>query len=186
MAELSGQGPIGASHPTSVFQTTAAHPVGARMRDTAGNEYVYCRFTDANAAGGWVVFDGSFNATRVSTTSRGALGICQGSATANDYGWAKIYGIEDVAQIGDSEATSLYGLLAPTGATTEPTMAVTSTMLTSVVSAAVANPVFGAWIKAAASTATTGSSSSQSGVTAQVFLNYPFLQGVTAERYGSS
>lgn len=186
MAQLSAQGPVLAGGATTVTHTTAQHVVGTRMVDPVGCVYVYCKFTTANNVGGWCVFDGSWNATRPATTSRGAIGICQTSAAADEYGWAKIYGIEDVAQIGDSEATSLYGLLAPTGATTEPIMAVTSTMLTSLSSGAIVNPVLGAFIKAAASTDTTGSSSSHSGVTVQVFLNFPILAGITVERYGST
>ncbi len=187
MAELTG-GLVVSVGATSVFETTAKHNMGVRSRDISGNEYVYVRFTDANYAGGWAVLDGSYNATRVATTSRGAIGICQGSANANDYGWLKIYGIEDAAQLGptDSEATSATGLIAPTGATSNPYINYTSTYLTSVVSGATLNPVFGAWSKAAASTATTASSSTFSGVTIQVFLNYPYLMGFTAELIGSS
>lgn len=188
MAELSGQGPVLAPNVTTLTHTTAQTTVGNRMRDTAGNEYVYAKATEAIGPGGWAVFDGSWNATRVLTASRGALGVSQTTMAANDFGWFKIYGVEDAAQIGqtDSEATSVYALIAPTGATTEPTMAVTSTLATSVVSAAYSNPVFGAWIKAAASTGTTASSSSFSGCTVQVGLNYPFLQGLLVERTGST
>lgn len=186
MSELVGQGPIGVHGPTTDTTTTAKNTLGIRAYDSLGNEYRYVLFTEANAVGGWCVFDGSWNATRVSSTSRGALGISQTTHAANEYGWAKVYGIEDVAQIGDSEATSGYGLIAPTGATTEPIMGVTSTMLTSVVSGALASPVVGAWIKAAATTATTGSSSSFSGITVQVFLNYPMLTGLGAERAGTT
>ena len=187
MAQLSGPGPTGAQGPTTETWTSAVNKVGTRMRDTSGNEYVFAGpFASAVGAGGWVVFDGAWGCDRVSATSRGALGTTQTSQAANSYGWVKIYGIEDAAQVGDSEATSAYGLIAPTGATTEPIMGVTSTMLTSTVSGAISNPVFGAWIKAAASTGTTGSSSSFSGVTVQCFLNYPYLQGLTADRQGSS
>jgi hypothetical protein len=185
MAELTGS-LIGYAHRTTETVTTAAYPVGQRGIDGSGNEYRYVKFTDANYNGGWCVFDGSWNATRPATTSRGALGICQANAAANDYGWAKVYGIEDAAQINDSEATSAYGLIAPTGATTEPEMHVTSSMLTSVVSGAIQNPVVGAWIKAAATTATTGSSSNFTGATVQVFLNYPMLTGLTIERFGTT
>src|SRR5262245_3231858 len=186
MSELSAQGPVGLHGPTTASETTAKNKVGTRAYDVDGNEYRYVKFTEANAAGGWCVFDGSWNATRVAATSRGALGIAQTTHAADAFGWAKVYGIEDAAQIGDSEATSAYGLIAPTGATTEPVMGVTSTMLTSVVSGALASPVLGAWIKAAASTATTGSSSSFSGITVQVFLNYPFIAGIGTERAGTS
>lgn len=186
MAQLSGQGGIGHHGATTDSHTSARNKVGARAFDTAGNEYRYVKYTAANSVGGWAVVDGSWNATRVTTTSRGAVGIAQTTHLVDEFGWLKVYGIEDVAQIGDSEATSAYGLLAPSGATTEPTMGVTSSMLTSVVSGAINNPLVGAFIKAAASTATTASSSSHSGVTVQVYLNYPMLSGLTVERHGST
>lgn len=187
MSQLSGQGPIGVHGPTTETWTSAANKVGTRAFDPDGNEYRFVGpFSAAVGSGGWVVIDGAWGADRVAATSRGAVGVAQTSQAASSYGWVKVYGVESAAQIGDSEATSAYGLIAPTGATTEPIMGVTSTMQTSVVSGAISNPVFGAWITAAASTGTTGSSSSFSGVTAQVFLNYPYLQGLTADRQGSS
>jgi hypothetical protein len=46
--------------------------------------------------------------------------------------------------------------------------------------------VFGAWTKSDASTATTASSSTFSGVTVRVYLNYPYLMGFSIEVPGSS
>lgn len=177
MAELTA--PLtGFATRTSEVGSTAAHRVGTRGHDADGNEYRYVKFTEANGPGGWATFDGSWNATRVTTTTRGPLGVAQTTSAANDYGWVKVYGIEDVAQIstGDSAATSTYVLTAPSGATSEPTLTAAAPT-----SAIVNNAVLGAWIKAAASTATTGSSSSHSGTTVQVYLNYPFLLGFSLE-----
>lgn len=185
MSELTGISVIN-SGATTVTNTTQQHALGTRARDAAGNEYIYVKYTTANFNGGWAVIDGDYNAGRPATTSRGPLGICQANAAVNDFGWLKIYGAESAAQVGDTEATSAYMLIAPTGATTEPIMGVTSTLATSVVSAAVNNPVFGAWIVGAVTTATTGSSSTFSGATAQVFLNYPYLAAMTVERGGTS
>lgn len=185
MAELTAT-LTGFAQRTTETNTTAQHRVGSRGYDQDGNEYRYVKCTDAVGSGGWVVLDGSYNATRVTTTSRGSVGVTQTSFAANDFGWIMVYGLCSAAQIGDSEATSAYGLLAPTGATTEPIMAVTSSFLTSIVSGPIANPVIGAKITAAATTATTNVSSTFSGVTVEVQLNYPFLAGLSIERLGST
>ncbi|MEK9810911.1 MAG: hypothetical protein VW362_10725, partial [Candidatus Nanopelagicales bacterium] len=65
MAQLSAQGPIAFAHATTETVTSAAHVVGTRGYDSNGNEYRYVQFTNAVGAGGWVVFDGSWNARRV-------------------------------------------------------------------------------------------------------------------------
>lgn len=178
-AQLSAQGPTAFAHGTTETVTSAAHVLGTRGFDTAGNEYRYIQFTDAVGAGGWVVLDGAWAGTRVATASVGPLAVAQTSVAASAYGWAKVYGVESVAQIstGDSAATSTYILTAPSGVTSEPTLTAAARS-----SAAATNPVFGAKITAAASTATTGTSSSHSGTTVAVFLNYPFLSGLNADQ----
>lgn len=171
MAQLSAQGPIGAPHATSVVTTDAQLPLGTRMRDTAGNEYVYVSFGETVTAGQWVQLRNAQSAggvLRVATTTRGPIGIVTADTTSADNGWVQVYGTFATAQVSNSEATSAHLLIAPSGATTEAALATVSTD-------AAANIVVGAWITAAASTATTGSSSAHSGVTVAVTLNYPQL-----------
>jgi hypothetical protein len=172
MAQLSGNGPIAGPHPTSVNSTVAQIAVGTRMRDTAGNEYVYAKLAETLTAGQWVLLRTPEAATRVATTSAGPIGIVTCSSTSVDYVWVQIYGDYATAQISNSEATSAFRLLAPTGATTEAALAASTTD-------DVANLVHGAWITAAASTDTTNSSSAHSGVTVAVRLNYPQVLNIS-------
>lgn len=168
MAFLSAQGPIGAPQPTSVNTTEAGLAVGQRMRDVDGNEYIYCHFTDVVTAGQWVSLRSPGGVVRITTAATGPIGIVMADATSISYGWVQIYGDHPLAQISNSDATSAFRLLAPTGATTEAALAASTTD-------DVANLVHGAWITEAASTDTTNSSSAHSGVTVAVRLNYPFL-----------
>lgn len=175
MAQLSAQGPVGAPHGTSAVSTDHDTFIGNRMRDTSGNEYIYCSFGETLSAGQWVSLkQASFatSVTRVAQASFGPIGIVTADVTSLQNGWVQIYGTYATAQITNSEATSAFTLTAPTGATTEAALAASSTDL-------IANQVMNAWVTAAASTATTGSSSAHSGVTAAVMLNYPFLAGFT-------
>lgn len=174
MAELSGQGPIALPQATSVATTDAVVTLGLRARDASGNEYMYVSFSETLTAGQWVCVANGV-ASRLATASRGPVGIVCTSVTSQDNGWIMVYGVYDTAQInattGTSEATSIYVLGAPAGATTEAAAEVSS------LSSLATNRIFGAWPRAAASTATTLSSSAHSGITIQVQLNYPFVLG---------
>lgn len=173
MAELSGQGPVALSQASSVATTDALVTLGLRARDASGNEYMYVSFGEVLSAGQWVVIANGV-ATRLATASRGPVGVVCTSVTSNDNGWVQIYGVYDTAQIAgaaSSEATSIYVLGSPAGATTEAAAEATS------LSSLATNRIFGAWPRAAASTATTASSSAHSGVTIQVQLNYPYVLG---------
>jgi hypothetical protein len=171
MAELSGQGPVGLPQATTVATTDALIALGTRARDAAGNEYVYVSFGETLTAGGWVQVRNGV-ATRMSATSRGPVGIVITSVTSIDNGWVQIYGVYDTAQVQSdgSDATSAY-VLGGVADTSEPHA------LASSVSTLTTNLVHGAFILAAASTATTLSSSAHSGCTVQVQLNYPFTLG---------
>lgn len=172
MAQLSAQGPILGPHPTSANSTVAGVPVGTRMRDDSGNEYVYVKLAETLTAGQWVLLRTPSAVTRVANATAGPIGIVTCNSTSVDYCWVQIYGDYPTAQISNSEATSAFRLLAPTGATTEAALAASSTD-------DAANIVHGAWITAAASTDTTNSSSAHSGVTVAVRLNYPQVLNIS-------
>ena len=171
MAELSGQGPVVHPQSTTVATTDALIALGTRARDAAGNEYIYVSFSETLTAGGWVNIRNGI-ATRMSATSKGPVGIVITSVTSLDNGWVQIYGVYDTAQIQSdgSEATSAY-VLGGSADTSEPHAFASS------VSTLAPNLIQGAWILAAASTATTLSSSAHSGCTVQVQLNDPFTLG---------
>lgn len=175
MAELSAQGPIAAPQATTVATTDALVALGTRHRDIAGNEYRYVSFGETLTAGTWVRISPTGSATRIATASRGPVGVVCTSVTSADNGWVMVYGVFEGAQIQSdaSEASSIYHLGAPSGASTEAYAAASS------LSSLATNHIFNAWIAGDASTATTLSSSAHSGVTVTVHLNYPFVTGVT-------
>jgi len=94
MAELSAQGPILAGAATSVAVATSVSPFtkGQRMRDAAGNEYVWVEFTSTVSAEQPVAIASNFTAGALSTTGRGAIGIACGAGTSDESGWVQIYG----------------------------------------------------------------------------------------------
>lgn len=171
MAELSGSPQLGA-HATSIASSDVVVKPGTRMRDVDGNEYIYVTYSETLRAGQWVHYRDPDAAARVATATAGPIGIVMADATSTDNGWVQIYGDYATAQISNSEATSAFRLLAPTGATTEAALAASSTD-------DVANLVHGAWITAIASTDTTGSSSAHTGITVAVRLNYPQLHNIS-------
>ena len=93
MAHLSAQGAIGAPHPTSEVATTP-FPVqlGTRMRDSAGNEYVYVDFVGSVNAGEPVQIFADYTAQKIGITGRGAFGVACVGATSDNAGWVQIYG----------------------------------------------------------------------------------------------
>lgn len=94
MADLSAQGPVAGPYATSIVQSTSppAIALGTRMRDAAGNEYLYVDFVGSVFGGTPVeIFDDN-TAQQLSTTGRGRVGIACGAGTSNDFGWVQIYG----------------------------------------------------------------------------------------------
>ncbi len=95
MAELIGQGPTGTPGGTTITFETSPFPLqlGARAKDAAGNEYIFCTFGDDVNAKMCVQIDSAFDATIVGTGGRGAIGVvCANNASSNAAGWVQIYG----------------------------------------------------------------------------------------------
>jgi hypothetical protein len=107
MANLIGQGPVGAPHPTSEVATTP-YPlaVGAVARDSAGNVYVYCDFTGSVFGGTPVQISSSFTAEKIGITGRGAFGVACGAATSDNAGWVQVYGEATVQLLGATAGVS--------------------------------------------------------------------------------
>lgn len=101
MAQLSAQGPLAAGGATSVAIPTSVspHQPGSRMRDSAGNEYIYVDFTGTVSAHLPVVISSDNTAGPLGTTGRGSVGIAQGAGTSDQSGWVQIYG-KSFVQIG--------------------------------------------------------------------------------------
>lgn len=106
MANLTGS-PGAAGHGTSDVATTPfPHPVGTRMRDVAGNEYVYCDFTGTVFSGTPVQISSSFTAEKIGITGRGAFGVACTTATSDNGGWVQIYGEATIQLLGATAGVS--------------------------------------------------------------------------------
>lgn len=112
MANLSGQGPIGAGGPTSaIFTTPFPHTPGDRMRDKAGNEYLFVSFSAATYYGCLVQITSTNVASPLLGTAKLAYRVgvvCSGTPstvagnhpTSVNAGWVQIYGVHSAVQTG--------------------------------------------------------------------------------------
>lgn len=71
---------------------TRVHPLGTRVRDRAGNEYIYLQGIASVVAGDWVNYDDDGLVTRSSGTATGPVAIALAAVVADRYGWFQIYG----------------------------------------------------------------------------------------------
>jgi hypothetical protein len=199
MAELTGP-PIGFPGGTSVIYTTPFPlQLGTRARDSSGNEYILCSFTDEMNAGQPCQISSAFGATILAVTGRGPLGVVvAGQATSAAAGWVQIYGkvmmmiIDGLSQGGTQPSPSDAANGPTTLATSVPTVFALSTSITS--------PHSLTWVSGNASTAsgiyvegmsvaqdaapaavsnftfTTNASARHTGAAISVFLSYPVLR----------
>ncbi len=179
MAELSGDGPVVFSGATSVIDVnTAAVPAptkfGARAVDTEGNEYVYVDFQQALLRGEWVSFDVSYKATRLTSTSRGFVGVVDGTVSASDRaGWVMVRGICSFAWA-TSDSSSGFPVIA--AATTD-----TGSVATLGTSVDASIAIQGVLVASSPDTcASTALSTSALVAPATFLLNYPFITGVNS------
>lgn len=97
MAYLSGSQSI-AHADTSVVDTAAQVQLGSRMRDAAGNEYIYLKGVASTGAGSWVTFDENYATTLLAANAVGPVAIAMAATVASTYGWYQIYGVNTVAK----------------------------------------------------------------------------------------
>lgn len=175
MATLQGF-PTAAPHPTSVVGTTP-FPIGlgTRLRDSSGNEYVYCDFTGSVYGGVTVSIsnDGNFQSAALTESHRGSVGIAMTTATSDNSGWVQIYGRHANAQLasGSSDVTSaMVAVVASSVSTPAAGMDCLAGTTVDV------HRIFDMWPTAVASTATT-SATSHTGADVAVWLNYPSTWG---------
>jgi hypothetical protein len=174
MAELSGQGPVLHSGATSVVDDTQIGKLGRRAYDVDGNEYVYVDFQEACIRGEWVVFTSAYAASQLTSTSRGFVGVVDGTVSASDrFGWVMVRGIHTAAWC-TSGSSSGFPVIA--AATTD--LGTVDTLGTSV-DASFA--ISGVLVASAPDTcASTALSTSALAAPATVILNYPFITGVVS------
>ena len=86
---------------TQLDNTYPIYAVGTRLIAKNGNEYIYLPGTTSVAQYDWVTYKAitatspgmSYGSVTRMTTSAGLVGIAQGVATSNKYGWFQIGGI---------------------------------------------------------------------------------------------
>lgn len=149
-------------------------PLGVRVTDDDGAEFVLCDFTATVHAGVTVGIsnDGNFTAAPLTTAHQGAVGVVGEPTSSSDtWGWVQIYGYCSAQEAGGtSAATSAYipivassvsspdaGMAALIGTTSTPQRL-----------------IYGMFIVGAATTNVT-SASSHTGVAVPVFLSYPYV-----------
>lgn len=195
MADLSAHGPTLAPFATSVAVNTSPPPcpLGSRMRDANGNEYVFCDFVGSAFGGTPVeIFDDN-TCQQLGTTGRGRVGVACGVQTSNDWGWVQIYGRCSV-QLGMSGVS-------PSDAANGPTTLNTSVATIFVLGTSLTSPNGIGWVSGSAAVNTSGltyvidgihvatdaspgdvslvtSATSHTGNQISVFLNYPFIRPV--------
>lgn len=169
MANLTGA-PSAAPFPTSVVKTTSEHGgagLGQRFSDKDGNEFILVDCQEAMLAGEVVVIGPDWNASQITSTSRGRVGVvCAATSASDTYAFVQVYGTFSGA-LCTSGVTSAGLLFAPV--TTDAGAFDQGTTTTG-------NTIHGAWSRTAASTAT-----SPGGFVlalTDVQLNYPFVLGV--------
>ena len=161
---------------TSEFRTTSEYggaDLGRQWRDGSGGVFMIVDCQEAFVAGEVVVINADFQASQITSTSRGAVGVIMSTPTASDtYAWAQVYGKNAIA-ICASGVTSAGELV----------IAATSDVgYFSEGTSGSANRVFGALSRSACSTATTpgGWGSAPIGL-ADVQLMFPYVLGLITD-----
>ena len=168
MAELTGF-PVAFAGNTSISDTTQKHTLGFLAADNAGNLYKYVQFGAAAINGEVVAFDGTYITSRLTSTSRGFVGVALATQAANAFGWVQVYGVNAFVWA-DTGVTTADPLIAP--ATTDlGHVAVATSADTSV---AIFNMKFTTAPDSCASTALGTSALSAPGT---AVLAFPFITG---------
>jgi hypothetical protein len=67
--------------------------LGTRVRDVAGNEYIYLKGVASTAVGSWVSFDEAHVSTLTVADAQGRIAIAKAAVDATtEFGWYAIYG----------------------------------------------------------------------------------------------
>lgn len=82
-----------------VDSTTPTVPVGTRIRDNNGNEFIYMQgVTGVDATHNWVSFDENYVTTLLTAGAKGRVAIAMAVIDATTkYGWFQVYGKNTIA-----------------------------------------------------------------------------------------
>lgn len=114
---------------TDLYTDLTKYRLGQRVRDQAGNEYVFLKGVASTVAGDPVVFDSAFATTRLAGTLVGDVAIAMAAIVANTYGFYQIYG-------------NAQGNAVATGGVRLYTSTVTGQLVATVVTGALINGLF--------------------------------------------
>lgn len=138
------------------IHTTQMNPLGMKMKDESGNEYIYLQGIASTAQYDWVTYDVNFLTARLAPDALGPVAIAQAAIVASSYGWYLIKGSGLGASDAMAGATKVRIFIDATGPGWVDDAIVTG------------DQVYNAW-----STTTGGSASGAATATFQ--LNYPFV-----------
>jgi hypothetical protein len=94
MANQSAGQAIISAQTLTTNSTTQLHPLGTKVSDRAGNEYVYLKGVASTAANDFVVYNPSdYTTTRLVVTSIGPVAVAMSACVASQFGWYQIYGL---------------------------------------------------------------------------------------------
>jgi len=73
--------------------TSLKYRLGTKIKDNAGNEYIYLKGVTSTAAASWVSFDEAHVTTLLAANAKGRVAIAKAAVdAATKYGWYQIYG----------------------------------------------------------------------------------------------
>lgn len=78
------------------IHTTQQNPLGQRVADDLGNEYIYLLGVASTAAGDWVKYvPGTFATARLvaNTAVSGLVAVAMAAIVASNWGWYQIFGL---------------------------------------------------------------------------------------------
>lgn len=90
MAELSG--PAIAPGDLNEVYSVAAVPVGTRMFDTSGNQFIFLSGIGSTIVGSWVTYDELGVTTLLVANASGPVAIAMSASIASKWGWYCIFG----------------------------------------------------------------------------------------------
>lgn len=83
---------------SSAIHSTKKYRLGTQLKDANGGVWVYGQGVASTAAGDFVVFDKSWQSSRLTTSSAGGpVGVAGAALVASTYGWYQVFGISSAA-----------------------------------------------------------------------------------------
>lgn len=89
--------PLAILQAINATSTTQQHPLGTRVWDTQGNNYVYLQGVASTVVGNFVTFNHNFATTRIAADAVGPVAVAKSACVANQFGWYQVYGINTEA-----------------------------------------------------------------------------------------